>query len=59
MCSVIQLCAMAFAYYAQATAAQEIFGHTLQSLRGIEYLYKWVSSLKWKSEISCFGVADI
>jgi len=39
--SVIQLCAMAFAYYAQATAAQEIFGHTLQSLRGIEYLYKY------------------
>ncbi|KAL0426247.1 UNVERIFIED_CONTAM: LIMR family protein [Sesamum latifolium] len=38
--SVIQFCATAFAYYAQATAAQEIFGHTLQSLRGIKYLYK-------------------
>ncbi|KAK6943494.1 LMBR1-like membrane protein [Dillenia turbinata] len=35
--SVIQFCATAFAYYAQATAAQEIFGHTLQSLRGIKY----------------------
>ncbi|THU58872.1 hypothetical protein C4D60_Mb03t19040 [Musa balbisiana] len=38
--SVIQFCASAFAYYSQATAAQEIFGHTLQSLRGIKYLYK-------------------
>ncbi|GFY83775.1 LMBR1-like membrane protein [Actinidia rufa] len=38
--SVIQFCATAFAYYAQATAAQEIFSHTLQSLRGIKYLYK-------------------
>ncbi|KAL8470361.1 hypothetical protein ACS0TY_033005 [Phlomoides rotata] len=34
------LCATAFAYFAQATVAQEIFGHTLQSLRGIKYLYK-------------------
>ncbi|VAI61356.1 unnamed protein product [Triticum turgidum subsp. durum] len=33
--SVIQFCETAFAYYAQATAAQEIFGHTLQSLHGI------------------------
>jgi formate hydrogenlyase subunit 3/multisubunit Na+/H+ antiporter MnhD subunit len=40
-CSVIQFCATAFGYYAQATAAQEIFGHTLQSLRGIKYLYKY------------------
>lgn len=39
--SVIQFCATAFAYYAQATAAEEIFGHTLQSLRGIKYLYKY------------------
>ncbi|XP_028082510.1 LIMR family protein At5g01460-like [Camellia sinensis] len=39
--SVIQFCATSFAYYAQATAAQEIFGHTLQSLRGIKYLYKY------------------
>ncbi|KAJ8533067.1 hypothetical protein K7X08_015956 [Anisodus acutangulus] len=39
--SVIQFCATAFAYYAQATAAQEIFGHNLQSLRGIKYLYKY------------------
>lgn len=38
--SVIQFCSTAFAYYAQATSAQEIFGHTLQSLRGIKYLYK-------------------
>ncbi|XP_026666447.2 LIMR family protein At5g01460-like isoform X4 [Phoenix dactylifera] len=38
---VIQFCATAFGYYAQATAAQEIFGHTLQSLRGIRYLYKY------------------
>lgn len=43
--SVIQFCATAFAYYAQATAAQEIFGHTLQSLRGIKYLYKSVTSI--------------
>ena len=41
--SVIQFCATAFGYYAQATAAQEIFGHTLQSLRGIKYLYKLVN----------------
>ena len=41
--SVIQFCATAFAYYAQATAAGEIFGHTLESLRGIKYLYKSVS----------------
>ncbi|XP_024968105.1 LIMR family protein At5g01460-like isoform X2 [Cynara cardunculus var. scolymus] len=39
--SVIQFCSTAFAYYAQATAAQEIFGHTLESLRGIKYLYKY------------------
>nr|POE58487.1 limr family protein [Quercus suber] len=39
--SVIQFCSTAFAYYAQATAAQEIFGHTLESLRGIRYLYKY------------------
>lgn len=39
--SVIQFCATAFAYYAQATAAGEIFGHTLESLRGIKYLYKY------------------
>ncbi|KAL9252934.1 LIMR family protein-like protein [Drosera capensis] len=39
--SVIQFCATAFAYYAQATAAEEIFGHTLQSLCGIKYLYKY------------------
>ena len=40
--SVIQFCATAFGYYAQATAAQEIFGHTLESLKGIKYLYKSV-----------------
>ncbi|ESW05891.1 hypothetical protein PHAVU_010G001200 [Phaseolus vulgaris] len=39
--SVIQFCSTAFAYYAQATAAQEIFGHTFESLRGIKYLYKY------------------
>ncbi|XP_074270604.1 LIMR family protein At5g01460-like [Silene latifolia] len=39
--SVIQFCSSAFAFYAQATAAEEIFGHTLQSLRGIKYLYKY------------------
>ncbi|KAL4391245.1 hypothetical protein AHAS_Ahas03G0225800 [Arachis hypogaea] len=38
---VIQFCATAFTYYDQATAAQEIFGHTLESLRGIKYLYKY------------------
>ncbi|KAE8654254.1 LIMR family protein [Hibiscus syriacus] len=36
---VIQFCSTAFGFYAQATAAQEIFGHTLESLRGIKYLY--------------------
>ncbi|KAL4189097.1 hypothetical protein AMTRI_Chr08g205280 [Amborella trichopoda] len=39
--SVLQFCATAFGYYAQATAAQEIFGHTLKSLCGIKYLYKY------------------
>eukprot|EP00252_Welwitschia_mirabilis_P011230 TRINITY_DN2527_c0_g1_i3.p1 TRINITY_DN2527_c0_g1~~TRINITY_DN2527_c0_g1_i3.p1 ORF type:complete len:509 (-),score=68.23 TRINITY_DN2527_c0_g1_i3:131-1657(-) len=39
--SVIQFCATAFGVYAQATSAQEIFGHTLESLRGIKYLYKY------------------
>lgn len=39
--SVIQFCATAFAFYSQATAAQEIFGHTLESLRGIKYLFKY------------------
>ena len=43
LCKALQVCSTAFAYYAQATAAQEIFGHTLESLRGIKYLYKWVS----------------
>lgn len=47
--SVIQFCATAFAYYAQATAAEEIFGHTLQSLRGIKYLYKSVIILPFTS----------
>ncbi|RYR27219.1 hypothetical protein Ahy_B02g061564 [Arachis hypogaea] len=37
---VIQFCATAFAYYDQAATAQEIFGHALESLRGIKYLYK-------------------
>lgn len=48
--SVIQFCSTAFAYYAQATAAGEIFGHTLQSLRGIKYLYK---SVTWTLIIQC------
>ncbi|CAK9227079.1 unnamed protein product [Sphagnum tenellum] len=39
--SVIQFCATAFALYAQATVVQEIFGHTLESLRGIKYLFKY------------------
>ncbi|KAI4338903.1 hypothetical protein MLD38_023910 [Melastoma candidum] len=39
--NVIQFCATAFGYYAQATAAHEIFGHTLQSLCRIKYLYKY------------------
>ncbi|KAJ7294873.1 hypothetical protein O6H91_06G109600 [Diphasiastrum complanatum] len=39
--SVIQFCAKAFAVYAQATAVQEIFGHTLESLRGIKYLFRY------------------
>ncbi|XLT47861.1 hypothetical protein HN873_040465 [Arachis hypogaea] len=30
-----------FAYYDQAATAQEIFGHALESLRGIKYLYKY------------------
>ncbi|RYR66912.1 hypothetical protein Ahy_A03g013097 [Arachis hypogaea] len=46
---VIQFCATAFTYYDQATAAQEIFGHTLESLRGIKYLYndaEWFLNLE-------------
>lgn len=39
--SVIQFSATAFAVYAQATAVQEIFGHTLESLRGIKYLFRY------------------
>ncbi|MCO5567740.1 hypothetical protein L7F22_021434 [Adiantum nelumboides] len=39
--SVIQFSATAFALYAQATSVQEIFGHTLESLRGIKYLFKY------------------
>lgn len=60
-CSVIQFCATAFAYYAQATAAQEIFGHTLQSLRGIKYLYKYVSSMQIHSQFTvvCSNKLDI
>ncbi|KAH7656168.1 LMBR1-like membrane protein [Dioscorea alata] len=38
--NVIQFSATAFGSYAQATAAQDIVGHTIQSLRGIKYLYK-------------------
>ncbi|CAI7798649.1 unnamed protein product [Closterium sp. NIES-53] len=37
--SAIQFCAKAFAAYAQETAVQEIFGHTLENLQGIRYLY--------------------
>ncbi|KAL4375057.1 hypothetical protein AHAS_Ahas05G0243700 [Arachis hypogaea] len=39
--SLIKRAVYAFAYYDQATAAQEIFGHILESLRGIKYLYKY------------------
>ncbi|XP_024392786.1 LIMR family protein At3g08930 [Physcomitrium patens] len=39
--SVIQFCAKSFAVYAQATVVQEIFGHTLESLRGIKYLFEY------------------
>lgn len=58
---MIQFCATAFAYYAQATAAQEIFGHTLQSLRGIKYLYKYVSSMQIHSQFTvvCSNKLDI
>jgi hypothetical protein len=41
-CSVIQFCAKAFSVYADATAVQQIFGGTIQSLRGIKYLFRWV-----------------
>ena len=41
ICSVVQFCSKAFAVYAQATVVQEIFGHTLESLRGIKYLFKY------------------
>ncbi|XP_024537196.1 LIMR family protein SELMODRAFT_432208-like [Selaginella moellendorffii] len=37
--SVIQFCTKAFSLYAEATAAQEIFGHSLESLRGLKYLF--------------------
>ncbi|EFJ32053.1 hypothetical protein SELMODRAFT_75198 [Selaginella moellendorffii] len=39
--SVIQFCSKAFALYARATTAQEIFGLTLESLRGIKYLFRY------------------
>lgn len=39
--SVIQFTATAFAVYAQATSVQEIFGNTLESLRGIKYLFRY------------------
>ncbi|KAJ7523093.1 hypothetical protein O6H91_18G037000 [Diphasiastrum complanatum] len=39
--SVIQFCAKAFSLYAQATAVQEIFGYTLESLRGLKYLFRY------------------
>ncbi|CAI5495431.1 unnamed protein product [Closterium sp. Naga37s-1] len=42
--SAIQFCAKAFAAYAQETAVQEIFGHTLENLQGIRYLYVYVNS---------------
>jgi hypothetical protein len=44
--SVIQFCSKAFALYAQATAVQEIFGLTLESLRGIKYLFKYAHNLQ-------------
>lgn len=37
--SVIQFCAKAFGEYAESTAVWEIFGHTLENLRGVRYLY--------------------
>eukprot|EP00897_Mesotaenium_endlicherianum_P006173 jgi/Mesen1/5584/ME000281S04639 len=43
--SVIQFCAKAFANYVEATAVAEIFGHTLENLRGIRVLYKLVFNM--------------
>ncbi|KAG0555100.1 hypothetical protein KC19_12G144000 [Ceratodon purpureus] len=39
--SLIQFCAKAFSLYADATAVQEIFGGTIESLRGIKYLFRY------------------
>ncbi|GBG91838.1 hypothetical protein CBR_g53729 [Chara braunii] len=39
--SVIQFCSTAFAVYAQETAIAEIFGHQLENLRGIKYLFRY------------------
>ncbi|KAH9571880.1 hypothetical protein CY35_02G116100 [Sphagnum magellanicum] len=39
--SVIQFCAKAFSLYVDATAVQQIFGGTLQTLRGIKYLFRY------------------
>ncbi len=41
---MIQFCAKAFSLYVDATAVQQIFGGTLQTLRGIKYLFKYVDS---------------
>nr|XP_024361955.1 LIMR family protein Os06g0128200-like [Physcomitrium patens] len=39
--SMIQFCAKAFSLYVDATAVQEIFGGTVESLRGVKYLFRY------------------
>ena len=39
--SYIRLCSKAFGVYAQTIVVQEIFGHTLELLRGIKYIFKY------------------
>ncbi|KAH8970953.1 hypothetical protein BDL97_02G115800 [Sphagnum fallax] len=39
--NVIQFCAKAFSLYVDATAVQQIFGGTLQTLRGLKYLFRY------------------
>ncbi|KAG0579185.1 hypothetical protein M758_4G080600 [Ceratodon purpureus] len=55
--SVIQFCSKAFALYAQATAVQEIFGPTLESLRGIKYLFKY--NVFQYAFLVCAGLATV
>lgn len=54
LCSLIQFCAKAFSLYADATAIQEIFGGTIESLRGIKYLFRCI----WHFRTDIYFVAS-